>query len=521
MEPFRPNTPPVNTPPVNTPPFAARPVVQPRPRRVYTASDCALAWLCWLLGYLFWRWVMPGQSGAGVLAFAVAFTGVQVWFLLRGGGTARWSWATMLLPLLFAVPFFLYSGGALLHMDMVFLLVAGGVGIYLTYNAARGNCSDLLQGVLTRPFGNFGAGASALGARTDSPKKHRGVLLGLLLALPLTLVVGALLMRADAAFASLTETLLRPLALDPKELMLFAPRLVIAMPVGLYLFGAFYGSARADAAGAISEEGWASARTSVRRVPQTVLLAAGIPLCALYLLFFFSQTAYYFSAFAGYLPADFTYAEYARQGFFQLCAVAVINLALLLVIRVFARREEERLPGALRVYSTVLCGFTLLLIATALRKMVLYIEHYGLTPLRVYTSWFMLLLAAVFLILAVTQFFRRPHAWTATVAVFLVMFAALQFSNVNGWIARYNVEQYRAGALPKVDVRLFDELGDAAVPYAAELLDSADPQLAREAQRFLQRRESAWMEPTWIRFNLENQRARRTVETLRTQGRLT
>lgn len=519
-----PETPPVQSPPPDIPPvqpYVPPAYYTPRPRRVYTAADRTLAWLCWLLGYLFWRLVTPSQSGAGVLAFAAVFTAVQVWFLVRGGGVRRRGWWTMLLPLLFAVPFLLFGSGLLLHLDMVFLVFAGVMGIYYTYETARGNASDALRGLITRPFGSFGVGAGALVSRSETPKKHRGVLLGLLIALPLTVVVGALLVQADAAFAKLTDTLLRPLDGWGEEVLLLVPRLVIAIPVALYLFGAFYSCARRPAAGAIADESWHSARQSVRCVAPTVLLAAGIPLCALYALFFVSQTAYYFSAFTGYLPADFTYAEYARQGFFQLCVVALINLAVLLFVRVFARRGEERLPVSLRVYSTVLCGFTLLLIATALRKMVLYIEHYGLTPLRVYTSWFMVLLAAVFLILAITQFFRRSHAWAATAAAFLVLFAVLQFGNVNGWIARYNVEQYRTGALPSVDVGLFDELGDAAVPYAAELLTDADEDTAQNAKWFLRRQERSWEKETWITFNLENHRARQTVAQLHKSGALT
>lgn len=504
-----------------TPPYTS-PYTAPTPvRRVYTAADRTLAWLCWVLGYLFWRWVTPAESGAGVLAFALVFVGVQVWFSWRGGAEVRRGAWTMLLSLVFAIPFFLFGSGTLLHFAMVFLFLMGGMGIYFTYTPARQNLSDLLQGVLTRPFANLFAGAGALvSPRSGQKRRFGGVVVGLVIALPLTLIVGALLINADAAFASLTDKLFRPFEVAREDIVMFVPRLMIAVPVGLYLFGAFYGNAR-QAAGAISEEGWTSARECLRRVSPAVLLTAGTPLCVLYLLFFLSQSAYYFSAFSGLLPADFTYAEYAREGFFQLCTVAVINLGVLVCIRVLARRNEERLPLSLRVYSAVLCGFTLLLIATALRKMLLYIENYGLTPLRVYTSWFMLLLAAIFLVLAVTQFFRCSHAWSACVAVFLVMFAALQFSNVNGWIARYNVEQYRAGALKTVDVSLFYDLGDAAVPYAAELLDEDDILLQVDARRFLRHQRDSWGKEEWITFNLENHRARETVTALEKSGALT
>lgn len=47
--------------------------------------------------------------------------------------------------------------------------------------------------------------------------------------------------------------------------------------------------------------------------------------------------------------------------------------------------------------------FTLILIATAISKMVMYISVYGLTQLRFYTTWFMLLLAVIFVMIIVKQ----------------------------------------------------------------------------------------------------------------------
>ena len=69
-------------------------------------------------------------------------------------------------------------------------------------------------------------------------------------------------------------------------------------------------------------------------------------LSVVYLVYLFSQLAYFFNAFRGLLPEgyDFSYAEYARRGFFELCAVAGINLVLLMGAMLFSRKKEGRLP---------------------------------------------------------------------------------------------------------------------------------------------------------------------------------
>lgn len=77
------------------------------------------------------------------------------------------------------------------------------------------------------------------------------------------------------------------------------------------------------------------------------------------------------SAFQNLLPAGYTYADYARRGFFELCGVAVLNLTLIALLQLFSRRDADtgKKPAAVRVYTVILAVFTLALIVTALRKM--------------------------------------------------------------------------------------------------------------------------------------------------------
>ena len=111
----------------------------------------------------------------------------------------------------------------------------------------------------------------------------------------------------------------------------------------------------------------------------------------------FPSLSYFTGAFSNILPDGFSYSSYAREGFFQLCAVTVINALVILCGDVFCRRREGRTHASVRSFITVLCVFTLGLIATAVSKMAMYIGIYGLTKLRVYTTWFMALLALLFM----------------------------------------------------------------------------------------------------------------------------
>jgi hypothetical protein len=140
-------------------------------------------------------------------------------------------------------------------------------------------------------------------------------------------------------------------------------------------------------------------------VPTTITCSAVAPVCLLYVIFLISHFSYLTSALWGNLHADFSYAEYARQGFFELCAVAMINLVIIIFLNLFDKKADNNTTSkAVKFFTIFMVVSTVILIVTALGKMFLYIESYGLTRLRVYTSWFMILLLICFVIIAIRTF---------------------------------------------------------------------------------------------------------------------
>ena len=113
--------------------------------------------------------------------------------------------------------------------------------------------------------------------------------------------------------------------------------------------------------------------------------------------------------------------------------------------------------------------FTLVLIATAIAKLVMYIECYGLTPKRVHAAWFMAVLAVIFFLTAVKQFVKKLNAVALSIAVLVIMFAAIALPDTDGFIARYNVDRYMDGTLETVDIDAMEDLGLSAVPQMARL----------------------------------------------------
>ena len=207
-------------------------------------------------------------------------------------------------------------------------------------------------------------------------------------------------------------------------------------------------------------------------VPSVTVLAAAVPLLGVYILFFASQWKYYTSAFYGVLPEGYSYAEYARDGFFQLCAVSAVNFAFLLGCAWFVKRKTRADDVIIKGITLALSICSLILVATALSKMYLYVREYGLTPLRVYSTWGMIVLALLFIFFAIKALLRRMPFYSLCILTVLILLAVLVGINPDERIASYNVSGYLNDTIDTIDLYFLEELGDASVPSLVRLGDN-------------------------------------------------
>lgn len=234
---------------------------------------------------------------------------------------------------------------------------------------------------------------------TSGIRKAGSVLLGLALSIPVLVIVLPMLGSADENFSSFLNSLLDCVS---EDLAIFFARLILTVPVCSYLFGVAYGCVNRRRTDRIEKDRIRSVGQELHVLPDLAVQTAYLTVAVCYILFMFFQAKYLFSAFAGILAEMYTYAEYARKGFFELCFVAAFNLMIVFLANTFAgtKTEENRRMRWLNVLFAVL---TLLLIATAMSKMLLYIGAYGLTVKRVQTMVFMVWLTVVFLLLILAQ----------------------------------------------------------------------------------------------------------------------
>jgi Domain of unknown function (DUF4173) len=203
-----------------------------------------------------------------------------------------------------------------------------------------------------------------------------------------------------------------------------------------------------------------------------------------------------------------TVAEYARRGFFELVAVAVIVLPLILVTHAVA--ADERVSRRHRHLSLALVVLLAAIMASAILRMRLYVTHFGLTADRLTATAIMLWLAVVLVAMAFTVLRgrSRPFAAITVLSAFGTLFT-LNVLNPDLLVARVNLG--RPAGEQEVDYAYLARLGGDATPTVVQALHAAVPSpVSCKAAQSLRAR---WLRQTEASWNLGARRGRTAVET--------
>ncbi len=285
-----------------------------------------------------------------------------------------------------------------------------------------------------RPFGDMISYFDAKKKAKDGKNSNLiPVLIGISIALPLLLFVTILLASADAVFANIFIHILDSINL----VTVFG---VILMTV--ITFFASYAVYAAFSMKEVKEE-----ITDHRTLEPIIAIIVTVTLSVIYLIFSVIQILYLFIGNLK-LPDGYTYSSYAREGFFQLLFVCVLNL-LIVLICLYLFRDNVVLKAIL----TVISGCTFIMILSSALRMLMYINRYNLTFLRIFVLWS---LAVIFLLMAgvtVSIYMNKFPLFTYSMMIVTVFYIGLSFAHPDYWIAKYNLNPQHIEYLDEYDTR--------------------------------------------------------------------
>ncbi len=442
-------------------------------RKAYTVKEQICGWLSVLAGYFYCRvsTVIDRPFAALLFLFGLFLFGFM--FFKGTKMKARRLFYPVSAMVLGLSLFF--SGSKLLH----FLVYSYGIASFLMYCQTGSNGSlenhasflwffEAFKAAFISPFKSFTKSFKAI-AGNKKGKKIGLILLCILAGLGITLVptlIVAGLLSFDENFNKILGNFTNFLF---EELAERIWALLFGIPVGMYIFGALYSSKHSQK-DAVNSDSCEKFVNTLKFIPSLVGIVALLPLLCLYVIFIIAQADYFKAIFMGILPEAHTFSSFARDGFFRLCAVAVINALALILLRIFSKKNKTgKIPLSVRISTVIFSAVTIILCGTAISQMMMYVSAYGLTRLRLYTLWFMILLALLFLVAILSQFIKPLSFAAVSLTVFAVFFGLLAVPDTDALIARHNYNCYLSEKTEDFDIEYLHTLGISALPTVAKI----------------------------------------------------
>ena len=375
----------------------------------------AVAYL--FLGYGLWK---TGQYDSffnisGFVLFYIAV--VSLYCFVKGFhiNGEKIFWSIILLGI--GLPYGYYSIMPLAQLGMLAIVGAYWTLVMTEALILEGNTSswvflDVWHALVILPFSNFLCQIRVLlQSLFYKSQKKTGImiLLGIGISLPVLVIILPVLSQADAEFSRmLTRVCERVFVFEGGLFLQLCIEIPVVVILSSLMFGTVYGGIyQRNIEKDICKEYKEISGEGFHIIPDVAIYTFAGIIGFTYLLFIAFQAKYLFSACLGILPESFTYAEYARQGFFELCGITAFNVLLLFFMNIFARtvtRENKVLSVINIAFSTV----TILLLITAMSKMGMYITAYGFTIKRIQASVFMIWLFLVLFMIICHQKKKIP-----------------------------------------------------------------------------------------------------------------
>ena len=280
------------------------------------------------------------------------------------------------------------------------------------------------------PFKDFSVWIKEKGNEASKEKKSAvmAVGLGIVIAIPLLTVVISLLVSADAVFSRVLERVFEQIHLPDNfwdiigVILVFAISFICAYTIPNSLI-------KKKIKVTSAKQG---SNNPLIAITFTLLLGiVYVFFCLIQVLFLFTDSMR--------LPTGYTYAEYAHEGFYQLLAVCILNVALVLICaRLFAKNK------LLTFILSVIGVCTYIMIASSAMRMLLYISAYQLTFLRVFVLWFLCVLSIWLAFLIVSLYKSNFPLFKAAMVTITIAYIGFAYANPDYQIAKYDLAHVEA-----------------------------------------------------------------------------
>lgn len=483
-----------------------------------TKDDWIFLCMCLLLG-VFAEWsFFHGPIGMSYIVFITAF---YVVFFFRFRLTLHHRRIGMLLIasiwvlsgtyMLYERPFF-----NVLHMLLIPLLVLFHIVLLRSPNTTTWNTPRFLTFMMRQVRAGISCSISfclsiikQAGKEASKQTKHmfKHVLIGLVIAIPLLFVIIRLLMTADDVF----EQVILRIPLFSVEMNVWTSLLRILFIVGftLFLFGLFHVLRKNRNETQVHTVELASTFAINHMTALTLLILVN----SVYLLFVVIQFNYLFS---GQLVDGYTYATYARRGFFELLSVTIINWTLLTGFLTFVKDTNRGMKKTLSILYSLLILMSCIMLVSAFERLSLYEAAYGFTFDRIIAHAIMLFLFVAFAYTLIRVWIERISLMHFYLIVGLLFYTTFHVLPIEQIIVDQNMKRYEQTG--KIDVEYLRTLSYPGVEALIALYEEGEAFDEHDRVKEILTYKKNTMYPqkssSWQSYNIAQQKTKQLLQEI-------
>lgn len=205
----------------------------------------------------------------------------------------------------------------------------------------------------------------------EKTNKILNAVFGIIVGIVFSIVILLLLMSADDYFNKFVSKAFISINLDFSKIMQFVIFFIIIFSIGVNLIRNRY---------IVMKE------NKIRKIDHTIIISMLSVINLVFVLFLISEISKLCGNFLQ-IPKGYIYSSYAREGFFQLLFVTIINFSIILYLLYKTNVIKEN--KIIRNLVLILIAFSVLLIFNSYYRMFLYIGKFGFTNLRLQVILFL------------------------------------------------------------------------------------------------------------------------------------
>ncbi|MEH7415292.1 DUF4173 domain-containing protein [Neobacillus drentensis] len=469
--------------------------------------------LCLLLGILAEESFFRGIIGVSFLVFIIAFYAVFFWRF------RHFPFSHQRFGYLLVICIWLLSAVYVLNENILFyvLNIIGIPALVLFHLVAvtspknfRWNQLAFILYIFTRLLNAikynvaFTASLGKLvkrGADDNNLQVWKKVLIGVVISVPVLAVILRLLMSADSQFAQLVGGV-------PDLFQMVDPEGIMRLIVVFLCMGIFFGVMQV-----LYKKQMMVMKQNDQRV--SVILDTVISITVLflinivYVLFIIVQFRYFFG---GSLQGDYTYAEYARKGFFELLFVTLINLSITIVVISLGDSGKAGIKKIRQVLLTILVLSSGVLLTSAFKRLSMYEEAYGFSFTRVLSHSFMIFLIVIFTYTLVKIWVEKLSLFHFYFLTALIYYTTINVIDLDRIVVKENINRYEETG--KIDVDYLSSLSATGVLGLIELYERGENIPHLETILRDQQLAARTEQQTWQSYNLKRERTSQKLNEL-------